>query len=507
MNFNSVIKNISTSNELKRVASAYVIDFKNLSKDELETALIKTAPQYYHTPNVTSTLSDFLFHEDRLFRTVVPIFIKHIMLNKDDFKRECKFTNDDVIKFEQNIIKKSNEFSIGKSHPNKEALELFRFVLEVAWEHQDNISIDEKNLIDKIQKKLSISEEEYMIIEAQLGKFPKHKNILHTNDEINNVRRELQRQGLLFSVRDEDGVDYDIIPSEIAEVIRQIYDIEMKTQGYERLIDNKRFRNKEYLTSIIEKSGLIAPPKMSLKEMKAFIIEKIKPSNLLGGFSIRDGLNATELSDWCKELKLNASKTKDELIVQIINYYDSFKEKPEEQEDYRVTLYEHFTLLAERKTEELRKLGIIVKDIECERHFEKATDYLFETKLNVEPLDLIGNEHPDGVLSFNDKLIMWDNKSKETEVNLKDHIDQFDRYIRASSKPVASFLVIGPSFTQNSVDEAIKYQLLNDTVITLVTAAQLKELSEKWISAKGKEPFPLGYFKQPGKFNSKLIIF
>ena len=58
-----------------------------------------------------------------------------------------------------------------------------------------------------------------------------------------------------------------------------------------------------------------------------------------------------------------------------------------------------------------------------------------------------------------------------------------------------------------TVEEAMKYQLLNDTVITLITAKELKDLAIKWNSKKGDETFPLGYFKQPGKFNSKLISY
>ena len=152
-------------------------------------------------------------------------------------------------------------------------------------------------------------------------------------------------------------------------------------------------------------------------------------------------------------------------------------------------------------------MGIITKDNECEKYFEKATDYIFEKLFNIEPLNLIGTKHPDGVLSFGDKFIMWDNKSKETDVNLKDHISQFDEYIRSSDKPVASFLVIAASFTDESVDEAMKYQLLNDTVITLITAEELKDIATKWNTDNKGKPFPLGYFKQPGRFNSRLVSY
>ncbi|PAT01145.1 hypothetical protein CI105_08425 [Candidatus Izimaplasma bacterium ZiA1] len=166
MDFKTVVKNISTSNELKRVANAYVIDFRSLSKEELVEALIKTGPQYSHKENVEETLENCLYHDNRNLRTITPILVKHILLNKDDYKLESKKLNDEIIKFEQQIVKKSNEFVISNNHPRKNELELFSFVLDTAWESEDQISKDEKNLIVKIQKKLGISEDEYMVLES-----------------------------------------------------------------------------------------------------------------------------------------------------------------------------------------------------------------------------------------------------------------------------------------------------------------------------------------------------
>lgn len=508
MDFKTVVSNISTSNELKRVANAYVIDFRSLSKQELLEALIKTAPQYSHKDNIEDTLEKCLYHDNRNLRTITPILLKHILLNKDDFKLESKKLNDEIIKFEQQIVKKSNEFVVSKNHPRKTELELFSFILDTAWESEDQISRDEKNLIVKIQRKLGISEDEYMVLESQLGKFPKKKNIIHNNEEIDSVKRELQRMGILFKVRNDDGLDFDIIPTEIVITLREIYDIEIKKQGYIKLLENKRLRSKDYLTDIIERSGINVSKYLRMNELKEIIINNIKPSVLLGGFNSRDGLASDEIKEWVRELGLTLSGTKEQRIYKIIEYFDSYKEKAAiEADDERIEWFNNYELLASRTLEELRQRQVITKDLECEKKFEKATDYIFQILLNNDPLDLIGTEHPDGILTFNDKLIMWDNKSKETPVNLKDHMQQFDRYINSSEKNVASFLVIGPSFTDQSVEEAMKYQLLNDTVITLITAKELKELAIKWNSKKGEETFPLGYFKQPGKFNSKLISY
>ena len=100
---------------------------------------------------------------------------------------------------------------------------------------------------------------------------------------------------------------------------------------------------------------------------------------------------------------------------------------------------------------------------------------------------------------------MWDNKSKETPVNLKDHIDQFDRYIKTSDKDVAVFLVIASDFTPQSIQECVDYSLNNDTQILLITEYELKTVAEVWNKKHAGEIFNLGYFKQNGRFDIKLL--
>lgn len=126
--------------------------------------------------------------------------------------------------------------------------------------------------------------------------------------------------------------------------------------------------------------------------------------------------------------------------------------------------------------------------------------------LKNKPLLLVGTEHADGKLSYNDRYILWDNKSKETDVNLKDHILQFDGYIRNSDKPVAVFMVVAPSFTENSIKECVKYSLVSNTQILLITADELKEVAEMWHKSHPDEIFNLGYFKQNGRFDKSLLI-
>ena len=507
MKFTQVVETLSTINDLKRVASAYVIDYRNLSNEEVAEALIKTAPQYYFKDNLESTIDALLLSECRDERILAPVILKYILLHTDDFKIVQKDLTDAIIDYEQSIINSSNEVLSSSDGQKTKNLVFYKFVIEAAWERNADISADEKNLLNKIRAKLSITDDESHMLEASIGKFPVAGNKVHTRDQVEAVRRKLQTVGMLFSVRDGERNDYDVIPEEIAEALRGMFNFEIKHHGYLEMLESKFVRKKTYLRELLIKGGIAVSNSAKTEEVKRLCLAHLKPSVLLGGYSPRDGLDTLTLSKWCSELDLPVSGQKHELIQRIVNHYDNIRKEIQSLDDEREVWFEFYEDLAARKLDSLRSQNIILKDLECEKKFEQATDYIFEELLVHKPLVLKGTEHADGMLSYQEKIIMWDNKSKESPVNLGDHIKQFDRYIKNAEKNVPIFLVIGPSFTDNSTSVAMQYMLENETIITLITAEELKVLADKWSKSNdsGNDPFPLGYFKQPGRFNIDLV--
>ena len=505
MKIEECFKNISTFVDLKRMASAYVIDSKQLSQEELVKALFKTAPQYTNFDNLKKTWDSVILNDKRDIRVLGPIFIINILLNKDEFQERQSIVDEEIIKYEQQIINESNEYQDKNANEREK---LFKFILESAWENDSNISVDEKNLIEKVRLKFCITNREYRILEAKIKKFPQNNNLVHTKSQISDVRKYLQLNGVICTIRDSHNIDYDIIPIEIADTLRKLFNIEIKESGYQQLINFKYVKSKSYLVECLCKANIDFDPNGTLSYLQNLVMERINPSNLLGGYSPGDGLDKGTLFEWCKKLEVNVSGTKPELIQRIIKYYDNFKQIETETEDPREVLFGVYEELADRNLQFLRSQNILSKDLECERNFEVATNYLFEKILRHKPLLLNGTDHPDGILSFNDKLIMWDNKSKERQVKLLDHIKQFDRYIRNSEKQVSVFMVIAPDFTLDSTKECTKYALTNDTQILLITAKELKKLAVKWQQKHKNDEisFPLGYFKQNGRFDDKDII-
>ena len=505
MNFVECVEKVSTFTDLKRFANEYVIDYKRLSFDELKAAVIKTAPQFSNEDNIRTVVRDIELNQDRNIRVLFNIYIRSILLNCDDFTESVRVVEDKIVAYEKDIVDTANEFSLNDEVEN---IDFYKYVVEAAWEANDNVSVDEQNLINKIKAKLGISEKHHQILEAQIGKFPTAGNVLHTKDDISAVRRYFQNKGLIISVRDTNNVDYDVIPLEVATVLRKLFNVDIKESSYKTLIESKYVRNKAYLTDMLTKAKAILPKNPNLTQLKTLAMTKLTAHQLLGGFSANDGLDKKTLSDWCSTLGLVAYGTKPELINRVIEYYDNIKQVQCSEEDDREILYHFYEELAGRKLSDLRQQGVINKDLECEHKFEIATNYIFEKIFKIKPLIMSGTEHPDGILSFNDKLIMWDNKSKETDVSLAEHIKQFDRYIKNSQKPVSVFMVIGPSFTADSQKECAKYAMSNDTIILLITASELKALAENWVKshATDTEPLPLGVFKQNGRFNPDLVL-
>lgn len=497
-------------NELKRFAAAYVEDSRRLDVGELKASLIKTKEQYCSCANIKGKLEQLKLDDNPVVRAIFPIFLQKCLIEADDYMMTCKSTDEAILNYEKSMIDASNNFD--EKHLSKD-FALFKFLLDKAWEHGENISVDEKNIIEEVREYLHITFDEQNILEAKAGRYPTKGNTLHSRIDIDCARKALQSAGLVFYIKNDEGVPCDIIPEEIALQIRAHYGIQLKTYGYSQLISYvTKITKKQYLIDIIEKyndlpnvGNIDVPPAVTVAMLQQIILKSIKPTNLIGGFSLRDGLDLTILQKWCADLGHMVSGSKSTIIERLLQYYDALREIEIVGDDEREKYYKVYHELAWRDLKSLREKEIINKDLDCERLFEKATDYLFELKLKNKPLNLTGTEHPDGKLSFNDKYIMWDNKSKETPVNMKDHIGQFDRYIRNSDKHVAVFMVIAPDFTDNSIKECVKYSLTSDTQMLLITADELKEVAENWERNHPNETFNLGYFKQNGRFDAKLL--
>lgn len=136
MDFSKCIENIATFVDLKRVATEYVIDYRQLSFEELKKAVIKTAPQYYNRENVEKAIESLVLNTDRNVRVLYESIIVEILLNADDYTLSFHDMEDAVLEYEQAIIDESNEF---EGYKDIEGGDIYKFVLETAWDFNDSV--------------------------------------------------------------------------------------------------------------------------------------------------------------------------------------------------------------------------------------------------------------------------------------------------------------------------------------------------------------------------------
>lgn len=517
MDFEIAVSLIGTVTDLRRIASAHVIDHNQLKDDELRSALIKSKPQYAAAETVRKALDELLSREPKdHLRALHRILLVDVLLDQYDCQLPFEETDAKVLAVEKNVLDRSNELDLeqlacgDKSTPRYRDLDTYNFVLGVAWEQRDSVSPDEANLLSNLRRHLRVSQFEHRILEAKLRRFPKTGNELHTRAEINAARRALHQAGLLFCIR-QDGTDYDLIPGELAIELRTALGLELRTDAYRELLKFWKVRTKAHLTEILERQNIAFNKYEKVDGLVERVVLNVPPSKAIASASPRYGLSSDELSDWCRDLGLSPAGPIDEKVQRVIAHFAALRPRLEPDVDERSLWYDFYADFACRNRDLLRAQQLIDKDLEMESKFEHATQYLFQTKLGHTPLKQSGTDRPDGLLSLKSDYMMWDNKSKDApgQFHLKDCIAQFDRYMNAADKRVPIFLVIAPAFTEDSEVEAIRYHAEHfDRNLVLITATELKALAEEWSSPQHKNretPFPLGLLAASGRYDRRKL--
>src|SRR5262249_8537927 len=159
--------------------------------------------------------------------------------------------------------------------------------------------------------------------------------------------KELQREGLLWSYRDENNRNIDVIPAEVAAVVRKEFSgQELQRTNYRRLMSHDGITVAD-LRAVLERHGL------GRYGSKAGLIERVvsggvKPSEVL------DVLDKDKLSGVCASFGLKSYGNKSELVGRLIDFYDDLTFEERVSRDEREVWYSNYELLARRAYAELR---------------------------------------------------------------------------------------------------------------------------------------------------------
>ena len=140
MNFIKFIEQIPNITVAKRIASAYVADYRRLDFDEIKECLKKTEKQYTSFENISNKINEIKLDSNQTVRIIYPILLCDYLLNQDDFISPTKDTDSAILNYEKYIVDESNNFDDRKMSKD---FALFKHMLDAAWAHNDDISVDD----------------------------------------------------------------------------------------------------------------------------------------------------------------------------------------------------------------------------------------------------------------------------------------------------------------------------------------------------------------------------
>lgn len=509
MKFNDCVHFLYDGGELERIASPYVAlaggGIFSLKKapscDRLIASIAKAQDKYLNKENINNALKSLSENSDKDIAFVFPVILREILLEKNDCCYETNSVSLEVLEYEREIIKKANKLVLKNLSPDILA---YRQMLKITSE--ENLSGKEVNtLICHMKEYYGVNDEDDRVIRANLGIYPTTEKFqTHTKAQIEKARQALQKAGLVFSIRKSDGVIYDIIPEEIAAGIKKYFGMEVKASAYEKIIKYMLAEyKKQYFIDTLTAFGIEVPQKPNSANLSLLAKTKLKPSDLMGGNKQFEGLSRKALTDWCEELGLNRTGSKQALIEKLLDYYDRSVEG-EYKSDYRVRFYNHYESIASLNAEIFQTGELSGISIGADGIFSETTNYIFEILLSLKPDRLLSKANITGKITSGDKAYLYAAVASEAPVNLAEHIASLSAVVDGEGRErVAAVIVVADDFTDDSVKECVMYYAKTDVQICLIKASELKELADKW-TAKGEQtPFPIKYLRQNGRFDRK----
>lgn len=499
MKCEEVIELVTNKNDRKALIRSLGLD---LSGDSHEI-LLKHIGICIDQKEIKQKISDFDYISDKTgskfnLRDVVLVtdIIMELLLNSVDYYMEEKVLKEEVRKYEESIQKEASTYELGKKcrNCNRDSdASKFAELIEIA-KVDGSISRDEFIMLRKAMSVFSLTRREKWYIESQKEIFPKEDKKPHGDTEIKNILTYyLRDSGLVFPIKKEGANNYGyIIPDEIAEVLREIYNIDLQTENLEKLLRSKALYSKKILKYICDEFNLkgktlednlseILKHDISAKQ----ILETIAESE---NDEIKKSIN--ELGD-----EVNAKqKFIGDKINGIIRAFDKKLTRILPPHPYAY-LYPHYIDLASQNTGRLLNEKIIKRSEEIGKKFEYATFYIFEQifKVRLEKKQK-GKNSPDIEIRYGDNFCLIGDCKSSLNVEhkqknyCKQYFGQFRDYINQykSDKSIIlrSFLVIVPKINDSCVELIHTLKIETGVDISIVSAESLKLFAEKWVKTE-----------------------
>jgi len=293
---------------LKKYSDAAI---DQLSADKVDESANLRLPRNIIIQEISSALSSLTYVASALAPSRPPTyaFIRNL-LDAENYSLPVEGFQENVIKLTKEMTRKAdsgNELTPGKNY------QLYLNVLKSAWEHENKIDRSEALLLEALRNELDIWTREHLLLEHH----PEVRRLWDQSNSYVSARNHLLITGLVLTYES----NY-IIAEEVALQIRRAWGIDLGKNDYLRLLSSMK---KEQIYNVLVTKGL--PVSGNKEQKKNTVINSLIPP-----IEFLDILNVNELRDLCRDNGIQKSGNKDDVISNIIEFYDKKEDLKEKEE-------------------------------------------------------------------------------------------------------------------------------------------------------------------------------
>lgn len=321
--------------ELREILSQYSDEaIERLARDKVDEISAIRLPRSVLEQEVRNALVSFSYVAETLAGSHPPTFafIKLIMeapeykVSADGFRELVMERTDAATRW----------VTGGDGLPSGKDYALYRSMLLAAWREGGGIDPSEANLLEVLRTELGLTMREHLMLEHH----PDVRPIWDSPKAYEHARNHLLVRGLVLTLGDQYA-----IADEVRLQVRRYWEMELHDREYRRLLGILTGAD---LRIVLESAGL------QLSGSKDERIERIVAGLVPPSFSLGT-LSIVALKDLSRNLGLQVSMAKNDLIQQLVDHFDQSRDLScEEGRSGRVD--EHFDEGRKSSVEHLRKL-------------------------------------------------------------------------------------------------------------------------------------------------------
>jgi hypothetical protein len=234
------------------------------------------------------------------FRNPPGFQILDTLLNQENLKVHVKGFKERILKYTEELIEEAKNADWIRTDKN---ISLYLKMVKTAWESDSRIDASEINLLNFLRNELNISFKQHTILIH-------HEDLIqfwYSDNYYEKERNYLISSGIVFPFE-----DYYVIPESIGKFIRQSWGMELNREQYTRMLS---YLTNIDLSEILSKTNLQTSG-ASQQKIQRIIDNFISPRKSL---SI---VNLSSLRDIARESGSTISGTKEDVIDNLIDYFD-----------------------------------------------------------------------------------------------------------------------------------------------------------------------------------------